>query len=43
MNISLGVQKQLGGIESIKTFEEFPLEERGHGHSRNLTCVILAE
>ena len=28
---------------SIKTLEEFPREERGHDHPRNLTCVILAE
>ena len=43
VNISLGVQTHLGLIARIKTLKEFLLEERGHGHSKNLIFVILAE
>ena len=41
-NISRSVKKFVV-IATIKTFWEFPWEERGHGHSQNITYVILAE
>ena len=37
------IENKLGVILIIKNIEEFPREERGHGHSHNLTCVILSE
>ena len=37
-------EKHLGVIASIETLkEELPCKERGHGHSHNLTCVVLTE
>ena len=33
----------LGVIASIKTLKTFPWEERGHGHSHNITFVILSK
>ena len=36
-------EENLGVIASIKTLKEFLLEEKGHAHSHNLTCVVLAE
>ena len=36
-------ENNVGVIESIATIEEFPWEERGHGHFHNITCFVLDE